>query len=198
MQNNYTLTKINSMRKLKLQMQITVDGYVAGPEGQLDWMTFTWDEQLIKFVTALTDSSDTILMGRKMTNEFVSYWENVLNNPDSPEYSFAEKMVNYPKIVFTKTQKTIPGKNVIVENGDLVTAVNKLKSQPGKDIVVYGGAGFVSSLLDNNLIDELYLFTNPVAIGEGMRIFKSRRSLQLVDSTRYDNWIVVNKYVNAH
>jgi len=198
MQNNYTLTKINSMRKLKLQMQITVDGYVAGPEGQLDWMTFTWDEQLIKFVTALTDSSDTILMGRKMTNEFVSYWENVLNKPDSPEYSFAEKMVNYPKIVFTKTQKTIPGKNVIVENGDLVTAVNKLKSQPGKDIVVYGGAGFVSSLLDNNLIDELYLFTNPVAIGEGMRIFKSRRSLQLVDSTRYDNWIVVNKYVNAH
>ena len=185
------------MRKLKLQMQITVDGYVAGPEGQLDWMTFTWDEQLIKFVTALTDSSDTILMGRKMTNEFVSYWENVLNKPDSPEYSFAEKMVNYPKIVFTKTQKTIPGKNVIVENGDLVTAVNKLKSQPGKDIVVYGGAGFVSSLLDNNLIDELYLFTNPVAIGEGMRIFKSRRSLQLVDSTRYDNWIVVNKYVNA-
>lgn len=198
MQNNYTLTKINSMRKLKLQMQITVDGYVAGPDGQLDWMTFTWDEQLIKFVTALTDSSDTILMGRKMTNEFVSYWENVLNKPDSPEYSFAEKMVNYPKIVFTKTQKTIPGKNVIVENGDLVTAVNKLKSQPGKDIVVYGGAGFVSSLLDNNLIDELYLFTNPVAIGEGMRIFKSRRSLQLVDSTRYDNWIVVNKYVNAH
>ena len=197
MQNNYTLTKINSMRKLKLQMQITVDGYVAGPEGQLDWMTFTWDEQLIKFVTALTDSSDTILMGRKMTNEFVSYWENVLNKPDSPEYSFAEKMVNYPKIVFTKTQKTIPGKNVIVENGDLVTAVNKLKSQPGKDIVVYGGAGFVSSLLDNNLIDELYLFTNPVAIGEGMRIFKNRRSLQLVDSTRYDNWIVVNKYVNA-
>ena len=186
------------MRKLKLQMQITVDGYVAGPEGQLDWMTFTWDEQLIKFVTALTDSSDTILMGRKMTNEFVSYWENVLNKPDSPEYSFAEKMVSYPKIVFTKTQKTIPGKNVIVENGDLVTAVNKLKSQPGKDIVVYGGAGFVSSLLDNNLIDELYLFTNPVVIGEGMRIFKNRRSLQLVDSTRYDNWIVVNKYVNAH
>jgi len=186
------------MRKLKLQMQITVDGYVAGPEGQLDWMTISWDEAeaLIVFVNALTDSSDTILMGRKMTEVFTTYWENVVNNqPGSPEFAFAHKMVDMKKIVFSKTQKTVAGKNVQVENGDLVTAVNALKNQPGKDIIVYGGAGFVSSLIDANLIDELHLFINPVAIGNGLSIFKSRKSLQLVSSTAYKNGIVVNKYI---
>lgn len=188
------------MRKLKLQMQITVDGYVAGPEGQLDWMVISWteDKALIDFVVALTDSSDTILMGRKMTAVFTNYWENVVNNqPDSPEFDFANKMVDMKKIVFSKTQKTIPGKNVQVENGDLVKAVNALKNQPGKDIVVYGGANFVSSLIDNNLIDELYLFINPVAIGEGLSIFKNRKRLQLSSSTAYKNGIIVNKYVPA-
>ena len=183
------------MRKLKLQMQTTIDGYVAGPEGQLDWMSVDWNEPLITFVNELTDSSDTILMGRKMTDGFVTYWENVVNNqPDSPEFAFAQKMVNMKKIVFSKTQKTIDGKNVQVENGDLITAVNSLKNQPGKDIIVYGGASFVSSLLDNNLIDELHLFINPVAIGEGLSIFTNRQPLLLAGSTAYKNGIVVNKY----
>ena len=184
------------MRKLKLQMQVTADGYVAGPEGQLDWMAGTWDNDLLTLVNELTDSSDTILMGRKMTDGFVNYWEHIVNNqPDSPEYDFAKKMVNLEKIVFSKTEKTIAGKNVVVENGDFTAAINKLKKQPGKDIVVYGGAGFVSSLIGANLIDELYFFVNPVAIGDGLSIFKNRQSLQLVSSTPYKNGIVVNKYV---
>ena len=183
------------MRKLKLQMQMTLDGYSAGPEGQLDWMTFSWEDDLVSLVNELTDSSDTILMGRKMTAEFVNYWEDILNNhPDSPEYTFAEKMVGLKKIVFSKTQKMIPGKNIVVENGDLVATVNSLKNMNGKDIVVYGGAGFVSSLLDHKLIDELNLFINPVAIGKGMRVFKNRQSFQLINSRGYKNGIVVNTY----
>jgi dihydrofolate reductase len=63
------------MRKLKLQMQITIDGFVAGPEGQLDWMTRAMDEKLLAFINHLTDTSDTILLGRKMTEGFIKYWE---------------------------------------------------------------------------------------------------------------------------
>ncbi|WP_276503242.1 dihydrofolate reductase family protein [Terrimonas pollutisoli] len=186
------------MRILKLQMQMTIDGFVAGPQGQLDWMSFNWNDDLVAFVNEFTDSGDTILMGRKMTDGFINYWENVVNNqPESPEFEFAKKMVDLPKIVFSKTQLTIAGKNVAVENGDLVTAVNVLKAKPGKDIIVYGGAGFVSSLIDHNLIDELYLYTNPIAIGDGMRIFNKRHPLQLAASTAYKNGIVVNKYVPA-
>ncbi len=183
------------MRKLKLQMQISVDGYVAGPEGQLDWMTWDMDEKLLDLINELTDSSDTILMGRKMTEGFVTYWEKaVKNETDNPEFPFAQKMVDYPKIVFSKTTKHIAGKNVTVENGDLVTAVNKLKNDNGKDIVVYGGANFVSSLIKNNLIDELNLFLNPTAIGDGMRIFSEKVPFTLIDSTPYKNGIVVNRF----
>ena len=126
------------MRKLKLQMQVTVDGYVAGPEGQLDWMTFDFDPALEAFVNQLTDTSDTILLGRKMTEGFIQYWEHVPK--DSREYAFAQKMVGMPKVVFSKTLHHVEGKNVRVENGDLAEAVKQLKSAPGKDIVVYGGA----------------------------------------------------------
>src|SRR5256885_14744638 len=122
------------MRKLKLQTQITTDGFIAGQEGQLDWMTFDMDEKLLAYINRLTDTSDTILLGRKMTEGFVKYWEGVLTKPDSPEYSFAQKMVGYPKVVFSHTVKTVEGKNVRVENGPLVDAVNQLKKQSGKDI----------------------------------------------------------------
>ena len=182
------------MRKLKLQMQVTVDGCVAGPEGQLDWMTFDMDPGLLGFITELTDSSDTILLGRKMTDGFVKYWEHVVTQKDSPEYGFALKMVGLPKVVFSKAPQRIEGKNVRVENGDLADAVKQLKSRAGRDIIVYGGATFVSSLIEHGLIDEMNFFVNPVAIGNGMRIFTGKKTLKLASSTAYPSGIVVNTY----
>jgi len=180
------------MRKLKLQMQMSVDGFVAGPKGQLDWMRREMDPKLLEFIVHLTDTSDTILLGREMTEGFIAYWENV--KPESPEYDFAQKMVNTPKVVFSNTIKSVKGKNVRVENGPLVDAINALKSQPGKDIVVYGGATFVTSLIENGLIDELNFFVNPIAIGEGLRVFSQRTPLSLVKSVAYSSGIVVNTY----
>lgn len=186
------------MRKLKLQVQISVDGYVAGTNGELDWMTWTLDDKLLQFIHSLTDSSDTILLGRKMTDGFVSHWENVVNNkPDSPEFSLAKKMVDTHKVVFSKTLKSIAGKNVVVENGDLATAVNSLKNKDGKDIVVYGGAGFVSSLIKAGLIDEFNFFVNPVMINKGMRIFDlldKRQKLSLLGSSAYACGVTVLRY----
>lgn len=70
-----------------------------------------------------------------------------------------------PKIVFIRRETAIPGRNLEVENGDLATVLQPLKNQPGKDILVYGGAEFVRSLISNNLIDEYYMITCPAAIG---------------------------------
>ena len=127
-----------------------------------------------------------------MTDGFIKYWEAV--QPESPEYSFARKMVDTPKVVFSKTLKRVEGENVRVETGDLVQAVNQLKGQRGKDIVVYGGATFVSELIEHDLIDEFNIFVNPVTIGRGMRIFNDRKALRSTGSTAYPSGVVINTY----
>lgn len=169
-------------------MQITLDGFVAGRGGELDWMTFSTDEKITNRVNELTDSSDTILMGRKMTDGFIDYWSSVLENPESPEYDFAKKMIDIPKIVFSKTVKKSKWVNTTVANGDLTEEIEKLKNENGKDIIVYGGADFVSSLIEKNLIDEYHFFINPVAIGEGLSIFgdlKENLNFRLIKSDAY-------------
>jgi len=185
------------MRKLKLQIQMTLDGFVAGPEGQGD---FIWTAGPApdgsKKIIEIADSCDTILMGRKMTTDFVAHWENVADNqPDSPAMPLAQRMVNMRKIVFSHTQTDIKGRNLEVENGDLATAVLALKKQPGKDILVYGGANFVSSLISLNLIDEYLIILNPVAIGRGLSIFKEQKLLKLESSTAFKNGKILNKYL---
>jgi dihydrofolate reductase len=110
------------MRKLKLQVQMTVDGFVAGPNGELDWMWANTerDESSFQKVIELADSCDTILLGRKMTRGFIDYWEDVVDNqPDSQEQPLAKRMVNMRKIVFSRTQSAINGRNLEVENGEL-------------------------------------------------------------------------------
>ena len=177
---------------------MTIDGFVAGPDGQLDWMWITGerDESLNRRVIELADSCDTILLGRKMTREFIDHWENVVDNqPDSPEQSLAQRMVNMRKIVFSRTQTAINGRNLEVENGDLAASVQALKKEPGKDIIVYGGANFASSLISQNLIDEYFIFRNPVAIGNGLSIFKEEKLLKLDSSTAYKNGKILNKYL---
>ena len=176
-------------------MQLSVDGFVAGPEGQLDWMTWNLDDRLNSFIHDITDSIDTILMGRKMADPFNAHWEAIVNKPEGKSQPLAKKMVDARKIVFSKSQKTISGINTSITNENLNDAVNKLKTETGKDIVVYGGAEFVASLIKENLIDELNLFINPTAIGNGLRIFFDRTRLQLVKSLSYECGVVVNTYI---
>ncbi len=186
------------MRKLKLQVQMSVDGFTGGPKGELDWMSWDSGDKFEKYVNDLTDSVDSIILGRKMTDGFITYWSDVVENkPDSPEFEFANKMMDKPKVVFTKTLDKSEWVNTSLAKGDLVEEINSLKKQPGKDIIVYGGANFVSSLIKKNLIDEYHLFINPVAIGSGLTIFgelKNYFKLRLAQSTHYENGIVVNVY----
>jgi dihydrofolate reductase len=186
------------MRKLKLAMQMTVDGFVAGPNGENDWVFLPGkqDPAALQFTIDLAGSCDIILSGSKLANGWVDHWQNVADNqPDSPWNPFAKLMVNMRKIVFTRSHAEITGPNVEVESRDLATVVNELKNQQGKDILVYGGVEFVSSLVRENLIDEYYMIVNPVAIGSGLSIFKERKIMQLESSVAYTNGKVLNKYV---
>ncbi|HXQ33987.1 MAG TPA: dihydrofolate reductase family protein [Anaerolineales bacterium] len=160
---------------------------------------FDWeDKKLVQYLNSVIDSSDTLLMGRKMTDEFVNYWSKASENPKSPEYTFAKKMIAVPKIVFTRTLDESRWPNTVLAKGGIVEEVNKLKNRAGKDLLVYGGAGFVSSLIKHNLIDEFHLFVYPAAIGKGLTIFGevgSYLKLKEVDATSCESGITIHNYL---
>ncbi|WP_184550573.1 dihydrofolate reductase family protein [Mucilaginibacter sp. FT3.2] len=188
------------MRKLKLQMQMTIDGFVAGPNGENDWVFLpgAQDPAALQFTIDLAGSCDTILTGRTSAEGFAAHWQNVVDNqPDSPWHPFAKLMINHRKIAFSRTNTEIAGPNLELETGDLATVVQALKKQPGKDLLSYGGVEFAQSLIDLNLVDEYYIIVNPVALGSGLSIFKDRKVLKLESSTAYTNGKVLNKYVPA-
>jgi len=187
----------SGLRKLRLQVQMSIDGCIAGPNGEMDWMVGLQDDKLNKYAYELTESIDTILLGRKMTDDFISYWSDVIKKPDDPWYAFAKKMIDIPKVVFTKTLNKSKWINTEIATGDLTDEIIKLKSREGKDMVVYGGASFDSSLIKLGLIDEFLLFINPVAIGNGMTIFKDLNEIQkfnMVKSIAFDSGEVLLHY----
>ncbi|HKX96574.1 MAG TPA: dihydrofolate reductase family protein [Candidatus Nitrosocosmicus sp.] len=185
------------MRKLRLQVQISVDGCIAGPNYEMDWLV--WDDKYIKYVNDITETVDTILLGRKMVDGFISYWTEVANKPDDPINALAKKMIEIPKVVFTKTINKSRWINTDIATGDLKDEITKLKSQEGGggDIIVYGSISFDSSLIKEKLIDEFYLFVNPVAIGNGKTIFKDLEEIQpftLIESIGFDCGLVLLHY----
>jgi dihydrofolate reductase len=185
------------MRKLKLQVQMSIDGFIAGPQGEMDWMVWDWDDSLKKYVDEITEPVDCILLGRKLAQGFIPHWAAVAANPDSPEFAAGKKFTNTHKIVFTRTLNRSEWANTVLAKGDLVEEITQLKLQEGKDIIVYGGATFVSALIRYRLIDEFHLFINPTAIGNGMAIFNAIDGYQrmaLESSTAFTCGIVVNRY----
>ena len=187
------------MRKIKLQMQITLDGFVCGLNGEMDWMVWDWDEVVKNYVTELTNSVDTFLMGRATGEGMAVYWPTVASNPESLEEDkwMAERLNELPKVVFSRTITHIDWWNVRVAP-DIEEEVKELKREPGKDILLYGGASVVSSFIDQNLVDEYHLFVNPVLIGKGKAIFSAVQKdfkLKLIGTTESSTGIVILRYV---
>ena len=186
-----------TMRKLKLQMQVTLDGFNStGPNDEQQWVT--WDLDGIKqYVVDLLDTSDTILIGRKLAEGYIPYWHDVITKPDDPMYEFATRIVGSKKVVFTKTLDKSVWANTELAKGDLSDEVKKLKNQEGKDLIVYGGSSFVSSLIEHGLIDEFHFFVNPIAIGKGISAFaqlENWQQLKLVKSMTCDSGLIILHY----
>lgn len=176
---------------------MTVDGFIGGPNGEMDWVTHNWDDALKQYVTEITEPIDCIVLGRKLAQGFIPYWASVAANPDDPQFTAGQKFTDTHKVVFTNTLNTSAWANTVLAKGDLVDEITKLKQQDGKDIIVYGGATFVAALIKQGLIDEFHLFMNPAAIGKGLSIFKeldSKQNLTFVKATSFDCGIVVLHY----
>lgn len=184
------------MRKLKLQVQISVDGFIAGPNGEMDWMVWDWDQELKDFVDKITSPVDTIVLGRKLAEGFIPYWKEEATKPNAKE-SGAEKFTETPKVVFTRTLDTSKWENTTLAKGSLTSEIKRLKTENGNDIIAYGGAEFVSSLIKEGLIDEYYFFVNPNLLGNGMPIFnelKDNQNLSLIEATAFACGITVLHY----
>lgn len=180
-------------------MQLSVDGFVCGANGEMDWMVWEWDDVLKNYAGDLTNSADTFLMGRATGEGMAMYWPTVATNPESKEEDkwMADKLNTFPKVVFSRTITSINWTNVRVAN-DIIEEVKELKKEPGKDIMLYGGASLVSSFIRENLVDEYHLFINPVVIGRGKTIFNNLREkmdLKLVNATPSTTGITILYYV---
>ena len=183
------------MRKLKLQVQMTIDGFIAGTNGEMDWMKLPFSQDIMDYVNVITEPVDTIILGRKLAEGFIPHWTAAFNKPTPDDGS--KKMVETPKVVFTKTLEKSIWDNTVLAKGELADEINKLKKQEGKDMIAYGGAKFVSSLIKEKLIDELHLFINPTILGSGMPIFQTvieKQNFELTHSQHFECGIVVLVY----
>jgi dihydrofolate reductase len=169
------------MRKLHLQVQISLDGYIAGPNGEMDWMVWNWDEELKNYVAELTASIGCILLGRNLAQGFIPHWATVAADTANPEYEAGKIFHEIPKVIFTKTLESPIGEYSTLAKGELRKEVEALKNKDGKDLMVYGGGSFVSALIAEDLIDNYYLFVNPVILGKGMPIFQGLQMSQNVE-----------------
>lgn len=191
------------MRTLKLQVQMSIDGFIATTDSKMDWMVWDWDDSAKRYVTELHTTVDCIVLGKTFAQGFIPYWAEIAAKPEDPQYTFARKMTDVQKVIFSTTidpaeqaPKEYP--NSQMANTTLQEGVLKLKNQSGGDIIAYGGGAFVSSLIKAGLVDEFHLLVNPAILGKGMAIFhtiESRQNLTLKHALAFDCGIVVLKYV---
>ncbi len=180
------------MRTVRLFMTMSCDGCVAGPNGELDWMTAGPDPEMNRDVVDLMHRSDTGIMGYPVASGMIPYWRGVEANPAASEgeRAIAEAVNRIHGVVLSNTEVDLPFDNaelVVVRNdGDVIDAVEALKRKPGGDIGVPGGVRTARTLARLGLFDEYVFMLHPVALGEGQRVFTSRTDLQLVCAKAYE------------
>jgi dihydrofolate reductase len=189
------------MRKIILEVQVSIDGYIAESNGNTDWMIWNWgpdwkwDKELQEYHNDLTKSADCILISRQMAEEgFIAHWAKAAEKLKDPQYAFSKHITDTPKVVISTTlNKSIPipggWSNTNIIGGDLATEINQLKNTKGSNILVYGGATLVSSLIKAQLIDEFHLLINPAILGKGLSIFStidSKQNVKLIESKSFD------------
>jgi dihydrofolate reductase len=182
------------MRKVIYSMGVSLDGFIAGSDGEIDWSAP--DEELHRFHNQQMREMGVHLCGRRLYETMV-YWESAEENPSAAEHEleFARIWKNMSKIVFSKTLEKVEGNARLVRDG-VAEEVSKLKEQPGKDLAV-GGAGLASTLMKLGLIDEYRLFVSPVVLGGGTPYFpalEERINLELVETQTFGSRVVYIRY----
>ena len=176
-------------RPVVLFMQVTLDGYVAGPGGELDWAFARFDDELLTLMAERVGETDTMMMGR------VNYLEQAAHWPFAGDDDVIAPIVNaHEKVVFSSTLTSVEWQNARLAKGSPAEEIAALRARPGRLIGVSGGPTFAQSLLREGLVDRIQLAVHPVALGKGLPLFAEPQQLSPIDSHPLTSGIVVNRY----
>jgi dihydrofolate reductase len=190
------------MRKLILKVEMSLDGFIEGQKGEMDWFD-TDDDESWKELFRLLSSVDTVLLGRVMYPGYSEYWRTVLSEPKKypkNHLRYARWAEKTRHIIFSHTMKKADWENTEVNGGDLEKEVGKLKRGRGGALITFGGATFASALVDRGLVDEYQLIVSPVILGGGKALFKDvnqRLRLKLTRTKAFRSGAVLLRYKSA-
>jgi len=169
-------------------MHVSLDGFVAGPNGEMDWVHM--DDEIFDDAIELESTKDAAIYGRTTYQMMESYWPTVLENPSSTknELHHAQWVEDIPKLVFSKTLEEVKWNNTRLICDKVAEEIKKLKYQPGKNMMIFGSPGLTHSFMQMDLIDEYRVNINPVILGSGTPLFKNlkeRIKLTLINEKKF-------------
>jgi len=185
------------MRNLIFFMHTSLDGFVAGPNGEMNWIKV--DEEMFDFVATMTEQADTAVYGRVTYEMMQSYWPKAGEQPNASKHD-KEHSAWYNKVSKIVLSRTISEEglaNTVVISDQLADKINKIKKEDGKNILIFGSPRASQSLLNLGLIDEFWLFVNPIILGQGMLLFKDvagTTKLKLVESKTFACGVIALHY----
>jgi dihydrofolate reductase len=185
------------MRRVVLFMHVSLDGFVARPGGEFDWVLVS--EEMFAYALKQTNRSDIALYGRVTYEMMNDYWPTAADKPDATHHDIEHSTWynNVRKIIASKTMTDEGLQNTTVVSNNLSDEIRKLKKETGKDIVMFGSPSTACSLMEENLIDDYWLFINPILLGQGIPLFKKNTQivkLNLLESKTFTSGVVCLHY----
>ena len=187
------------MRKIIVSERLTLDGFIAGIHGEMDWMEEFFDKALVDYESELQKTVDTTLFGRVTYQGFESYWPKIALDPSSPRglAAYALQLDAMLKVVFSKTLSHVDWNNSILLREIDPVEITRMKQETGRDMVIYGSASIVQTLINLDLIDRYQFLVFPIVLGSGKSLFldiSHKVKLSLVNARTYPSGVMELSY----
>lgn len=185
------------MRRIIFLIHVSLDGFVAGPDGEIDWIVY--NDEIEKYSHDLTNTVDTTLYGRVTYQMMESYWPTVPGNPASTpsEIEYARWLDQATKIVFSRTLKGVEWQNSVLVKENIAAEMTRLKQQPGQDLLMLGSPSLAQTFMNLGLINEYRINVNPVVLGSGKLLFDGLAdmlNLKLLEARTFKGGVVALSY----